>query len=117
MIKQGAHLVQDWNDVVAELPVESRRHLIDRGRQRILGEPGATGEPGQASLLSGAGPELSGSARRILECLPVDSSVHLDDLLEKVEDTSTSELIATLFELEMLGLVKQMPGKNFVKVW
>jgi DNA processing protein len=117
LIKQGARLVQDWNDVVAELPVESRRHLIDRGRQRILGEQGATGEPGQASLLTGAGPELSSTARRILECLPVDASVHLDDLLEKVEDTSTSELIATLFELEMLGLVKQMPGKNFVKVW
>ena len=28
-----------------------------------------------------------------------------------------SELIAALFELEMLGLVKQLPGKNFVKVW
>jgi DNA processing protein len=117
LIKQGARLVQDWNDVVSELPVESRRHLIDRGRQKILGEQGASGEPGQASLLTGAGPELSSTARRILECLPVDASVHLDDLLEKVEDTSTSELIATLFELEMLGLVKQMPGKNFVKVW
>ena len=33
LIKQGAKLVQDWNDVVAELPAESRRHLIDRGRQ------------------------------------------------------------------------------------
>ena len=38
LIKQGAKLVQDWNDVVAELPAESRRHLIsdraktDRGR-------------------------------------------------------------------------------------
>ena len=73
--------------------------------------------PGQASLLTGTGPELSSTARRILEVLPVDASVHLDDLIEKVEDTSTSELIATLFELEMLGLVKQMPGKNFVKVW
>ena len=117
LIKQGARLVQDWNDIVAELPVESRRHLIDRGRQRILAEEGATAEPGQASLLTAAGPELSGTARRILECLPVDASVHLDDLLEKVEETSTSELIATLFELEMLGLVKQLPGKNFVKVW
>ena len=29
----------------------------------------------------------------------------------------TFELIAALFELEMLGLVKQLPGKNFVKVW
>jgi hypothetical protein len=26
-------------------------------------------------------------------------------------------LIAALFELEILGLIKQLPGKNFVKVW
>ena len=49
--------------------------------------------------------------------LQVDAAIHLDDLLEKLEDTSPSELIAALFELEMLGLVKQLPGKNFVKVW
>jgi len=117
LIKQGARLVQDWNDVIAELPPESRRHLIDRGRERILAEGGATPQAAQASLLEGAPPELGEAARRALEILQVDAPAHLDDLLEKVEDTSTSELIATLFELEMLGLVKQMPGKNFVKVW
>jgi DNA processing protein len=37
LIKQGAKLVQDWNDVVSELPAESRRHLIDRGRQGSSG--------------------------------------------------------------------------------
>ena len=47
----------------------------------------------------------------------VDAPIHLDDLLETLEDISPSELIAALFELEMLGLVKQLPGKNFVKVW
>src|SRR5262245_27219948 len=31
LIKQGARLIQDWNDVVSELPAESRRHLIERG--------------------------------------------------------------------------------------
>ena len=113
LIKQGARLVQDWNDVVSELPAESRRHLIDRGRKRILGETG--GE--QVSLLKEPGPELGGTACRLLESLQVDTAIHLDDLLEKVEDTSASELIAALFELEMLGLVKQLPGKNFVKVW
>ena len=71
----------------------------------------------QASLLSDAGPQLDGAARKALEALQVDAAVHLDDLLEKLEDTSPSELIAALFELEMLGLVKQLPGKNFVKVW
>jgi DNA processing protein len=109
--------VQDWNDVVAELPPESRRHLINRGRERILAEGGATPQGAQASLLDGAPPELCAAARHALDILQVDAPVHLDYLLEKVEDTSPSELIAALFELEMLGLVKQLPGKNFVKVW
>ncbi len=117
LIKQGAKIVQDWNDVVAELPPESRRHLIERGRQKILGEDGASEAGRQASLLNSPSPELDATARRALEALQVDTAIHLDDLLEKVEDTSPSELIAALFELEMLGLVKQLPGKNFVKVW
>ena len=61
--------------------------------------------------------DLGATARRALETLQVDAATHLDDLLEKIGDTSPSELIAALFELEMLGLVKQLPGKNFVKVW
>ena len=86
-----------------------------------LGEGGAaeaaTAGGGQASLLNSQPPELDATARRALEALQVDAAINLDDLLEKVENTSPSELIAALFELEMLGLVKQLPGKNFVKVW
>ena len=52
-----------------------------------------------------------------LNSVQVDTAIHLDDLLQILEDSSASELIAALFELEMLGLVKQLPGKNFVKVW
>jgi DNA processing protein len=116
LIKQGARLIQDWNDVISELPAESRRHLIDRGRERLLAEGGAAPQSAQPSLLDGR-PELGQTARRTLEALKVDVATHMDDLLEIVSDTSPSELIAALFELEMLGLVKQLPGKNFVKVW
>jgi DNA processing protein len=112
LLKQGAHVVQDWNDVIAELPAESRRLLIERGRNQILVDGGV-----QASLLDGQTPELGQVARKALASLAVETAIHLDDLLEKVEDTSPSELIAALFELEMQGLVKQLPGKNFVKVW
>jgi DNA processing protein len=117
LIKQGARLVQDWNDVINDLPAESRRHLIEKGRQQILatGED-ATAGANQASLLHDAR-QLGSVAQRTLEALQVDAAMHLDDLIEKVEDVSTSELIAALFELEMSGLVKQLPGKNFVKVW
>lgn len=121
LIKQGARLVQDWNDVVSELPAESRRHLIEIGRKKVLGEAGPAGDATEgadgASLFNSRQPELGGVARRTLEALKVDLPIHLDDLLEKLEDTSSSEVIAALFELEMQGLVKQLPGKNFVKVW
>jgi len=118
LIKQGAKLVQDWNDVIVELPPEVRRQLIERGRTRLLGSAGASQDADQASLLegntTGSLPEIG---RKVLAVLQVDKAIHLDDLLQNVEDTSASELIAALFELEMLGLVKQLPGKNFVKVW
>jgi DNA processing protein len=117
LIKQGAKIVQDWNDVVVELSAESRRHLIDKVRGQLLGEGDESSQGTPASLLKDASPQLDGAARKALDALQVDAAVHLDDLLEKLEDTSASELIAALFELEMLGLVKQLPGKNFVKVW
>jgi DNA processing protein len=81
------------------------------------GAAAATSGGETASLFNSRGPELDATARRTLEKLQVDAPIHLDDLIEKMEDTSASELIAALFELEMQGLVKQLPGKNFVKVW
>jgi DNA processing protein len=115
LIKQGAKLVQEWNDVVAELSPEARRSLIESGRSRILGEqqtlPGAGPE---ANLPPGPGAALG---RWVLSCLKVESATHIDHLLDTLEMGSPSELIAALFELEMMGLVKQLPGKNFVKVW
>ena len=117
LIKQGAKLVQDWNDVIVELPPEVRRKLIEGGKQRLLSqgltEPVATSGAIQASLL-GSQPEIS---RKLLNKLKPDAGTHLDELVESLEDSSPSELIAALFELEMTGLVKQLPGKNFVKVW
>ena len=118
LIKQGAKLVQEWNDVIAELPLEDRRRLIDGGRERILGNRAGQAEaaagPGQPSLPLGPSAAVG---RRLLEVLTVDASLHIDEVLEKIEDSPSSEVIAALFELEMLGLVRQLPGRNFVKVW
>jgi len=52
-----------------------------------------------------------------LAMLKVDSPVQLDSLIESCETWSSSEIIAALFELEMLGLIRQLPGKQFVKIW
>ncbi len=111
LIKQGAKLVQEWNDVIAELAPADRRRLIAEGRGRLLGEGTA---PAQESLPLGPAAEC---ARAALSELKPDASVHIDHLIETLANYSSSEIIAALFELEMLGLVKQLPGRNFVKVW
>ena len=56
-------------------------------------------------------------ARRVLAKLKTDEAIQLDLLVDSLEDASPSEIIAALFELEMLGLARQLPGRNFVKVW
>ncbi|MFB3778313.1 MAG: DNA-processing protein DprA [Bryobacteraceae bacterium] len=117
LIKQGAKLVQEWNDVVSELAPEDRRRLLDLKRKNggLQAEAGdATGNAVQPSLPLGPSAAVG---RRVLEHLKPDASTHIDELLERVEESSSSEIIAALFELEMLGLVRQLPGRNFMKVW
>jgi DNA processing protein len=43
--------------------------------------------------------------------------VGLDDLIETIPGSSSSEIIAILFELELAGMVRQVPGKSFLRVW
>jgi DNA processing protein len=116
LIKQGAKLIQDWNDVVVELAPEHRRALTASAQGRLFADGGTeTGTPPDASINNGnpVGPV----ARKLLEQLSVEKPVHIDDLLARLEDVSSSEVVAALFELEMTGAVRQLPGKNFVTVW
>jgi len=110
LIKQGAKLVQDWHDVIEELPEPVRRELARRGRERLL--PGL--DVVEAEEVS---PETTKASKDVLRCLTVDQPIHMDKLLESLEGYSSSEIIATLFELEIAGLIRQLPGRTFVKVW
>lgn len=118
LIKQGAKLIQDWNDVVAELPVEAQQRLIEAGRQRIMNQGlGANAATSAAVAASHPADPSQKINRAVLQHLKVDASVHLDALVDACEEVSPSEIIAALFEMEIQGLVKQLPGRNFVKVW
>jgi DNA processing protein len=56
--------------------------------------------------------------RRLLGLMRVDDAMHIDALIERLgEESSPSEVIAALCELELAGYIRQLPGKNYVRVW
>ena len=114
LIKQGAKLVQEWTDITNELPVSVRRELVARAQQKVLSEGIA---PLMEPLADAPAEPMKALARRLLSRLQVDVPQQLEILLETLDGVSSSELIGALFDLEMSGLVRQLPGKNFVKVW
>ncbi len=114
LIKQGAKLVQEWTDVTNELPLTARQDLVTKAQQKILleGINPSSGAPEEMSDMP-----LKVLARKLLNSLQVDVPQQLEAIVESFEGVSSSELISALFDLEMSGLVRQLPGKNFVKVW
>lgn len=119
LIKQGATLVQDWKDVVEAMPLGVRQAIIDSQREVLAAlAVSASGETSEASGASVKGAALSPIQRRLLGLVQVDVSVHIDALIGQLEEASSaSEIIAALCELELAGYVRQLPGKNYVRVW
>ena len=119
LIKEGgAKLVQEWSDITNELPAAVRRDLVSKAQQRILleGIDALPDEPAGGPPVAGEEPQKA-LGRKLLNVLQVDEPKQLDALLETFEGVSSSELISALFDLEMNGLVRQLAGKKFVKVW
>ncbi len=102
-IKQGAKLVQDWKDIVEELPAPIKLQVLSLSPQGC--------EATQPSLFSGV---LTEPEKSVLELLRVDESIHVDSLLEETR-MSSPELLSVLLDLELKGTIKQLPGKNFLR--
>jgi len=58
---------------------------------------------------------LKGSEKKLYELLSAEEPVPFDELVER-SGLNSSEVLATLFTLEMKGIVRQLPGKQFCKV-
>jgi DNA processing protein len=107
LIKQGAKLVATWEDVWEDLASDIRLQLED--------EAGVASKPeAAASLLPD--PVLRPEEAMVLEVLRSDASLQIDEILDLLETQLTSsEVFTALFELELAGRVRQLPGKNYVR--
>jgi len=59
---------------------------------------------------------MSEHERLVMQELRQDEALQLDELIERLELKMVSgEIFTALFELELSGRVKQMPGKQYVR--
>lgn len=106
LIKQGAKLVATWEDVWEELPTQIRQELEE--------ELGFASPDGVAASLLEELP-LEEHQKVVLGKLRHDEALQLDELIETLDsELSSSEIFTALFQLELSGRIKQLPGKNYI---
>jgi DNA processing protein len=96
LIQQGAKLVMDASDILEDLEI-------------LLPEAKPTAEAAVRPL-----PPLSEDERRIYDAIEA-AETSIDDITEKTRLASAT-VSSTLLQLELKRLVKQLPGKYFVKL-
>jgi DNA processing protein len=107
LIKSGAKLVQQWQDVASELPQEiSARILPPKLDEKTTAE-----NPAQPEL---APANLSGNERKIWQMLSADEPVPLDSLLD-ASGLSFGDLNSSLVGLDLKDLIRTLPGNFYAR--
>jgi len=114
LIKQGAKLTATWEDIWEDLPSQIKLALEEE--QGAAGG-GAESKPGGAASLFND-TTLPEHERIVFDRLRHDESTQLDELIEQLEaELGSAEIFTALFELELAGRVRQLPGKNYVRAF
>lgn len=107
LIKSGAKLVQQWQDVVTEFPAEVAAEIlppkVDKKEEKKTKKQ-------KDNLPKG----LSMNEKKIYKKLKPDEHKHIDVLLEESK-LSFGELNSALVSLDLKDLILVLPGNNYAK--
>ena len=106
LIKQGAKLVDQWVDVVEELPAEVRGQLIPPETASDASQAGEAPSLFEQSMTE--------DQKAVFDFLRVDEPAFVDSIFGSV-GIPPARVLQSLLELEMNGLIRQLPGKNFIR--
>lgn len=107
LIKSGAKLVQQWQDVVAELPSEISAAILPPKIDKEIAENAKR----QPELIPA---DMSENERKVWGLLTPDESTHIDILLE-TSGLSFGDLNAVLVALDIRDLIRVLPGKHYAR--
>ena len=106
LIKSGAKLVQQWQDVASELPAEiSARILPPKLDEKT---PAEKPQPELAPA------DLTQNERRIWSLLSADEPQHIDALLDE-SGLSFGDLNSSLVKLDLKDLIRTLPGNFYAR--
>lgn len=105
LIKSGAKLVQQWQDVVIELPEEIRSAILPPKLDK------ADTAPKQAEL---APANLTENERKIWDLLSFDEPTHIDYLLDET-GLSFGDLSSSLVSLDLKEVIRTLPGNYYAR--
>jgi len=97
LIKDGAKAVESWEDVVEELPSPLKEKLLLKKKKEKKETP-----------------KLNEKETKIYAQLTVEKEKHIDELVVSC-CFSVSEALSALLNLELKGLIIQLPGKYFLR--
>jgi len=104
LIQDGAALVADWEDVVAQLPMAWRARVTTTAPVALEGS--------REGMAAEREPDVERG--RLLELIG-DEAVSIDDVIER-SGLASGRAAALLMALELDGLVRQFAGKRFVRL-
>lgn len=107
LIKQGAKLVDQWMDVVEEFPAEVRMQLLPPAEA-------SEGEPIGAQSGTLFESSLSPEQKAVFDVLRADQAIFVDEIAS-ASQVPHARVLGALLQLEMNGLIRQLPGKNFIR--
>ncbi len=107
LIKQGAKLVDEWIDVIEEFPAEIRMQLLP---------PVEASDEAASKLQTGSLFEqsLTPDQKAVFDVLRADQPLFVDAILTSAL-IPRPQVMTALLELEMAGVIRQLPGKNFIR--
>jgi DNA processing protein len=106
LIKAGAKLVQQWQDIVAELPSEIAARILPPKM-----EEKKNGNSKQQELMPA---NLNDNERKVWSLLNADEATHIDVLLE-TSGLSFGDLNSVLIGLDIKDMIRVLPGKHYAR--
>ncbi len=108
LIQQGARPALSPQDVLDDLPPQVLMGLKEPAQpDQLMHES----DPGNRSLPL----QLDDSEKQILKLLALDRALHIDWIVDQIE-MKPERLTAILLDLELKGLIRQLPGKRFARM-